>query len=195
MLLADWIAIAVIAVFVIIGLIVGFGAGLKFFTSGIFGVLISIFVCYCVGGFILDLQFVQDVLAKLSGLWADKDGAFFVILNNIHAEIIIYYIALFIVVQILRVIIVSILKNIAEIKFLPMKIINKLLGAALFAGVMFLIALFVFQIINWVGGATAEQVVEAFDGSKLKLDWLFENNPLNSIIEQVQKAVETIVPN
>lgn len=195
MIFADWIALAIVVVFALIGLFAGFGKGLKFFTSGIFGVLISIFVCYCIGGLFLDIEFVQDLLAKFADLWTGKDGFFFDLLTQIHAEIIVYYIALFIVVQIVRVIVVAILKNIAEIKFLPISILNRLLGMALFVGAMLLIALFVFQIIMWVDGSTVEHVREAFDGSLFRLDWLFENNPLNSIIEQVQKAVETIKPN
>ena len=48
MILADWIAIAVVAAFILIGALVGFGKGLKFFTGGIFGIIISILVCYLV---------------------------------------------------------------------------------------------------------------------------------------------------
>lgn len=183
---ADWIALALIAGFALIGAVAGFGKGLKLFTGGIFGIVISAFICYCVGGFILELQFVKDLLTKLAGYWTDKDNFFLDFLTKIHLEIIIYYIVLFLVVQIVRKLLVMVLKNAVEIKFLPMQILNKVLGVALFVGMMVLLTLVVFQIIYWVGGSTADSVRAAFDGSALKLGELFENNPLNSIVEQVK---------
>lgn len=191
---ADWITLCIFGVFALIGGLAGFGRGLKFFTGGIFGVVISVFLCYCFGGFILQLQFVQDLVAKFAGLWNGKEGFFYDFLTNIHFEIIFYYIVLFIVAQIVRKIIVIILKHAFEINFMPMKVINRVLGIALFVGMMILLALVAFQIIDWVGGTTRVQVLEAFDGSVFKLDYIFENNPLNSIIEQVQRVVETILP-
>lgn len=193
MLNADWIALAVLAVFALIGAVAGFGKGLKFFTSGVFGIVISVFVCYCVGGFILELQFVKDLLSKLAALWTDKgDNFFFDFLTKIRMEIIVYYVALFLVVQIVRKILVLILKNMVEIKFLPVQIINRILGMALFVGMAVLLALLAFQIIYWVGGTTAENVLATFEGSALKLDELFLNNPLNSIIEQIKNGLASI---
>lgn len=193
MLIADWIALAVIAGFALIGAIAGFGKGLKFFTSGIFGIVISVFVCYCVGGLILELQFVKDLLTKLAALWTDKgDNFFFDLLTKIRMEIVIYYVALFIVVQIVRKILVLLLKNMVEIKLLPVQIVNRVLGMALFVGMAALLALLAFQIIYWVGGSTADNVLSTFEGSALKLDQLFLNNPLNSLIEQIKNGINSL---
>lgn len=189
---ADWIALGAIVLFALLGAIFGFGKGLKFFTSGIFGIVISVFVCYCLGGFVLELQFVQDLLAKISSGWVGKEGFFYDFLTKIHLEIIIYYIILFIVVCVLRRILVSLLKHVVEINFLPVKIINKVLGAALFVCAVTLLALVVFQIVYWVGGSTAENFRTVLADSAFKLDRLFENNPLNSIVEQVKSTIAAV---
>lgn len=181
LILADWIAIGAVAGLALLGMLLGFGKGLKFFTSGIFGIIISVFICYCLGGFILTIPFVGDLLAKFAALWRGKENFFFNILTKIRLEIIVYYIVLFIVVQLARIIIVRLIKRVFEIKFILIKIINKVFGAVLFVGMGILIALLVLQIIHWVGGETAVSLLQKLDGSVFKLDKLFLNNPLNSI--------------
>lgn len=183
---ADLVAVAVVAGFALLGVFVGFGRGLKFFTKGIFGVIISIFVCYCIGGLIMKLPFVQELLTKFAALWADKEGFFFDVIRKIRVEIIVYYIVLFIVVQIIRIIIVAILKHIAEAKVLVMKVINRILGAILFVVMGVLLSLLVFQIIYWIGGDTAESFDNMLGGSLFGLDKLFENNPLIYIVDYLK---------
>ncbi|MCD8308049.1 MAG: hypothetical protein LUD51_07490 [Clostridia bacterium] len=181
---ADWIALAFLVVFAAIGAIAGCGRVLKFFTSGIFGIIISVFACYCLGGLILGIPFIGDLLDKFASLWA---GTAF--LETIHLEVIVYYIVLFIIVTLIRILIVRILKNILEIKFLPVKIINRVVGAVLLAGIMTVIALFVFQIIYWVYGADGNpELVEALSGA-FNLDQLYLNNPMN-YLTQIGKTVE-----
>lgn len=184
--IADLVAVGVVVVFALLGVLVGFGKGLRFFTKGIFGVIISIFVCYCIGGFIMQLSFVQELLTKFAALWADKEGFFFDIIRKIRVEVIVYYIALFIVVQIIRIIIVAILKHVAEAKVLVMKVINKILGAILFIVMGVLLSLIVFQIIYWIGGDTAENFDNLLGGSLFGLDKLFEHNPLIYIVDYLK---------
>ena len=54
MVLADWIAIGIVVVFIALGALIGFGSGLKFFTSGIFGIIIGVVVCALVGTVFLE---------------------------------------------------------------------------------------------------------------------------------------------
>lgn len=186
MIIADWIAIGGVLLFGLIGAGVGFGKGLKAFTSGLFGVIISVVVCYCLGGLVLKLQFVQDLLTKLAALWTGKDGFFFDLLTKMRMEVVIYYIVLFIIVQLLRILIVNILKSVVESDVAVMRVINKILGAVLFIAFGLLIALLVFQIIYWVGGTTLDTVRSKFEASALKLDyWFFEGNPLAGVVKYV----------
>ena len=113
MILADWIILALLLIFALLGMLLGFGKGLKIFTGGIFGVAISIFVCYAVGGLIINIGFIQSALMNMRSAIAAKDNGFCDFLLTIHIDIIVYYVALFIIVQILRIIIVIIIASIA----------------------------------------------------------------------------------
>ena len=71
---ADYIALAALVVSVVLGVGFGFGKGLKFFTSGIFGVSISIFVCYLIFGFVLDWDVVGNLLGDFNN-WLREQGS------------------------------------------------------------------------------------------------------------------------
>ena len=180
MILADWIAIAVVAVFIVTGARVGFGKGLKFFTEGIFGIIISILVCYLIGGMVLKLSFVQKLLGKFIEALTDKN-AFCNFLLKIHIEIVVYYIVLFIVVSALRVLIVFIIKRIVELNNPVSKVFNKIGGVFFFLIVLVLLTFLVFQIIYWIGGSVYEDFHKSLTGSFFKLDKLLEANPLASL--------------
>ena len=187
MIAADWAAIVAVLVVGALGAFLGFGKGLKFFTGGIFGIIISVFVCYCIGGLVLDFKFVQEILNKFTSALTDKNG-FCDFLLKIRIDLIVYYIVLFIIVQLARILIVYILKHIAESNNVVFKVVNRTLGAIFFLIVFALIALFVFQIIHWIGGSTAAGFRLKLEGSAFKLDKLFENNPLLSLPEMLTRA-------
>lgn len=175
MLLADWIMLGVIAVVIILGLVAGFSGGLRFFTGGIFGVIISIIVTYFLLGVVNSWQFVQDLLAKLNDAMGLSEQACAVI------DQIILAVLLFVLVQILRIIIVKLIAGLFEIDNAFFKVINKILGIVVMAAVAAGIGLLVFQIIYWVGGETADAVSQALDGSFFRLDWVYQHNPLRSL--------------
>lgn len=169
MTIADWIAIAIVLGSIVLGIFVGFGSGLKFFTSGVFGFIIGLVVCAMFGTVFLDVGFIGDMLAKLAANWADNE-----LLTKMHLEVVIYYVALFFIVQLLRIIIVLIIKKLLEADKPIAKIINKTLGAILFLGLGILFSLLVFKIIGWVNGPTAESLYDSLKGSLFNLDGLFD---------------------
>lgn len=186
MILADWIALGLIALFALLGMLFGFGKGLKFFTGGIFGIVISIVVCYALGGIIYNFGFVQDGLNSMRVALAENGSGFCKFLYNIHIDIVVYYVALFIAVTIIRIIIVRVIKSIVEIENVVLIILNKAFGVILFVGVMFMLVLLVFWIISLIGGNTEADFLLKLSGSKLKIDWLFENNPFMTIIKVIR---------
>lgn len=190
MILADWIAIGLVVVFCILGMLLGFGKGLKFFTGGIFGFLISFVVCYALGGLIYNIGFVADLLNSFRDALAGKDSGFCNFLLKIHIDIVVYYIALFIVVTILRLIIVRIIKSIAEIENVFFIIINKTFGVVLFVGVLLMLSFIAFWIISLIGGDTEANFIAKLSGSKLGLDKLFEYNPFMTIIKAIKIQIQ-----
>ena len=184
--LIDWITIGFILVTVLLGVLIGFGRGLRWITKGILGIVLSIFFCYTFGGLILGIPFVAELLRKFASLW-DKSGAFYDILKAIHLEIIVYYIVLFILAQLIRRLVVLLISKIFEMDNVAMKVINRILGAILFFAVNLLLVLFVFQIVSWVGGDTAKDFEVSLRGV-FGIDRLFLKNPLNSLIELIKNT-------
>ena len=178
MVLADWIAIGIVVVFIALGALIGFGSGLKFFTSGIFGIIIV------VGTVFLEVGFVRDLLDKLAACWENVD-----FLVKIRLDVVIYYIILFVVVQLLRIIIVMIIKHVTQSKNVIIRIINRTLGAVLFLALGVLLAFLALKIIGWVGGDTAMNLYDSLTGSAFKLDVLFEKLNSKWAEENLQLAV------
>lgn len=191
MILADWIAIVLIAFFCLLGILCGFGRGLAFFTKGIFGIIIAVFVCYTFGGVIYNLGFVQTMLNGLVTAMTNSGGGFAQFLISIHIELIVYYVALFILTLIIRLIIVIAIRNVAEMNNPFMKVINKTLGMVFFVAVLVVLTLVVFQIIAAIGGDTSANFFAKLEGSKLRLDAIYEMNPLLKIFKiTIVKKVE-----
>ena len=192
MLIADWVVLGLLILFALLGLFLGFSKGLRFITKGFFGFIISIFICYSLGGLIIKIGFVQTLLDKFVALLTDK-GTFCDILLAIRIDIIVYYVVLFIIVQILRIIIVKLISKILETKNVFLKIINSVLGVAIYIGILVLFAMIVFQVVYMIGGTTAGKFTSLIAGSKLKLDWFYEHNPLMTIVEYLFR-IEIKVP-
>ena len=188
--LIDWIILVLILIFCILGMLFGFGKGLKFFTRGIIGFIISIFICYALGGIIYNISFVAKALDSFRNALAGKGNAFCRILLKIQIDIIVYYVALFIVVTILRIIIVHILKHIFEIQNVVVIIINKFFGVILFVGAFFVLLLLTFFVIGLIQGETGSFYFDYLSDSKLGLDWLYEYNPFMKIIYVIRYRIE-----
>ncbi len=184
MVLADWIAIGLIALFAVVGILVGFGKGIRFITSGVIGVIISLVVCYFLFGVILDFPFVQDLIAKLNGaIRGDGTNQTLVFLvDTMQISYIIYGAGLFVIVQVLRVVVVALLHRIMEVNNGVMRFFNGFFGMILFVGVLVVLALIVLQIIAWVGGSTAEMFEQQISGG-LFVNWIYQNNPVNAMFE------------
>ncbi len=186
MVTADWIAIAVLVVALGLGALLGLGKWLKFFTSGVFGVIISIIICYFIGGGILQLGFVQELLAKFASLWSDKGGFGYSLLTKIHLEVIVYYIVLFVLVQIVRVLLVKIIRKGLEADVKPIKVVNRLLGAAFAFAIVFFIGLLILWIVAWVGGDTAASWEAYFENSGF-VGALYRHNPIAGISDYIKE--------
>jgi hypothetical protein len=185
---ADWIAIAVVLIAAALGLIFGFGKTLKFFTSGILGIIISVVVCYFLYGIVINWTFTQDLMTKLVESLQNADNGFCNFLIKIRIELVVVCVVMFIIVQLLRILAVALIKALAEIDNVVFKVINKVLGVVLMVAIVIMLALIVFQIISWVGGNTAADFAAKLDGSVFKLDEVFANNPLISMIEFIKKG-------
>ncbi len=190
MLMVDWIALGIIVVFAAIGALIGFGRGLKFLTGGIFGIIISVVLCYIFGSMILGVPFVNDLLTKL----AESIGGWSIVVT------VIYYVVLFILFTLIRILIVKIIRKVAEADVLIMKIINKVFGAILMAAFGVLLGMLALQIIYWVqtNPDSLEDIyvnwmmnAETSDPSAI-VGALYVNNPLSALADYFTQIVEMI---
>ena len=174
----DIITIVVAVVLALLGLGLGFGKTLRFFTRGIFGIVISVFVCFTFGGMIKGIPAVAEFISSLN----QKLGEAWSFLQTIHLESVLFYVLLFFVVQIVRIILVRFVCAVFEIDVLPMRLINKLLGMVLMVAAVFLLTPLVLAVFRMVEDTSfVQDILQKIDGTFLGK--LYENNPVKFVVE------------
>lgn len=169
----DWATLIVAILLAVVGLFAGFGRTLRFFTKGIFGIIISVFVCATFGGMIAGIPAVNGWIASLN----EKLGQAWSFFGTIRLATVLYYVVLFFVVQLLRIIVVKCVAGLFEADVLPVRILNKVLGAALAVAAVLLLVLLVFAVIGAFDGTSFVQGFEdALNGSFLGR--LYGSNPV-----------------
>ncbi len=186
MIAADFVAIGVILLFTVIGVISGFGKGLKFFTGGIFGKIISVVACYFLFGIVLDWGFVQDLMLRFVNFLTEKDNFFCFILLKVRIDLIGLLVALFFVVLLLKRLVIFLVCKFFEIDNRFMNVLNKFLGAVLYLLAMIVLVLLIFQLISIIGGKLEANLLAHLSESIFGLDKLYLDNPLLSIIKSIK---------
>ena len=187
MITADLIVLVALLICIVLGAFMGFGKGLRLFTGGVFGRIISVVICYFLFGIVLSWSFVQDLLLRFTTMLAEKDTWICNLLLQIRIDMIVFGAVLFLAVQILRHLVVHIIAGVFEIDNKAIRIINKILGVVLFLAFAVIFTLIIFQIIAWISG-TDGGFYESLQGSVFGLDKIFTDNPLNSVFESIRAA-------
>ena len=169
----DSITIIVAVAVGALGLLLGFGRSLRFFTRGIFGIIISVFVVFTFGGMIKSIPAIGEMVANgdayFENLWS--------FLGYLHLGNVIYYVALFFIVQIVRMIIVRCVKGVFELENPVSKVLNRVLGMVFTVGAVLLLLLLVFAIFKHF--ETSEFMIDLLD--KLENTFLlklYQHNPV-----------------
>lgn len=154
-----------------LGLALGFGRVLKFFTKGIFGFELSVFLCVTFGGMIAGIPAVSEWIAGINA----RLGEAWNFLATIHLATVVYYVVLFFVLQLLRILVVKFVAGVFSADVLPMRILNRALGAVAAVAAVLLLVLLVFGIVALFDGAAAD-LAKSLEGSFLGT--LFAHNPV-----------------
>lgn len=186
MIVADIVILIGLLLFVVWGIFVGFGKGLETISRGIVGFFISLVVTYFLFGIVLQIPIIGEWLGQLRDVIAAGEGWWSTLLLTIRIDIIVYAVALFIIVTLLRIAVVQLIRVTVETQSKVAMVFNRIGGAILFAVYYCALGLIVFQILVWVGGDTALTVANGLEGSVFKLDYVFLNNPLIAFVELVQ---------
>ncbi|MBO5328664.1 MAG: hypothetical protein J6B04_05785 [Clostridia bacterium] len=189
--IADYVILAIAVIFAIIGLIAGFGKGLKFFTSGIFGFIFSIVVCVFIFEYVKTFGAVVQLLDKLMELinnaTANNQSINNLLITVLPTADIILGVALFIVVQLARIIVVAIIKRIFEINNGFFRFINKVFGMVLMVAIALMVILLVLNYIPEIEKVLPDLMAQlkAQIENSVILKWLYENNPLQPLLQAV----------
>lgn len=171
--IADIIFIIVAVALVILGYLRGFGKSLKTFTGGVVGIIISIFVCIAFGGMILGTELVSGGVSRLNDILVSK----WEFLGQIKMAVVIFYIGMFLVVQVLRIVIVKIVVSIFEADNKVMKVVNKAFGMIFAPAITFVFLLLVLSVIKVFDMSDGTlDVMTKIEGSFLAK--LYEINPI-----------------
>lgn len=182
MILADYIAIAIVVLLGAAGAALGFGKGLRFLTKGIFGVILSVIVSGLLMGAVLSIPAVQDLMARFVAYLTAQDNGFCRFLLIIRIEYIAVGVAVFSLIQLARIIAVTLIERVMEVDHPVIKIVNKLLGTALAVVAMVSLALVTLQVVFLATGAEGSQTFLFLQGSFFRLDYVYLHNPLGTYI-------------
>lgn len=152
----DSVTLIVAIALAALGLLIGFGRSLRFFTKGIFGVVISVFVVFTFGGMIKGIPTVGELVTKADAYFENAWS----FLGYLHLGNVLFYVALFFIVQLLRIIVVRCVAGVFSADNTVMRVVNKLLGMVFTVAVVLLFVLLVFA------------VFKHFETSKFMTDFL-----------------------
>jgi len=156
-----------------IGGFLGFGKSLKVATHGIVGAIISVALCVLFGGGLMAANPINGLIDRLNEYFANLWG----FLGVIRLGTIIYFICLFLIFQVLRIIIVNIIKQVTEADLKAVKILNKVGGALFLATFAFFFCMIILAGVWFIEGqGWVENPMAIFKGTFIEV--LYINNPL-----------------
>ncbi|MBO4251359.1 MAG: hypothetical protein J5911_01710 [Clostridia bacterium] len=185
MITADIVVLIAVAFCIIGGAALGFSRWLKILTGGVFGVIISIVVCYFIFGIALDWAFVKALMLKITEALQENGSWICNFLLAVRLDLIVFAALLFLVVHILRKITVYIIASVMQADNKVVSIVNRILGVVLLFLFAVMLMLVVFQIVAWVMGVDGG-LYPALQNSVFGLDKIYANNPLMSVIEGIK---------
>ena len=177
------VIIAGFAISLLLGFLLGFGRTLKFLTGGVIGFIISIVFCVMFGGIIANISFIAELIEKGNAYF----GTFAEVLAKLNVATWIYYVILFIVVQIVRIIIVKTIGRIFAPKDKNSKlygvrsVINRVLGLVLFGAFFVLLVYLVMAVMALLTDVDAiSSVLKSMEESGKSFFYLmYTHNPID----------------
>ena len=179
MILMDYVAAGVIVLFGAIGAFVGFGRGVKVLSKGLVGIVTTVAVCYSLSGFVFDIGFVRAFTEWMRSSLVSSEIGLLKTLANVRIEKIAVFAIMFLAVFSVKTAIAGFLVGISRIDCAIIRVTDRTLGAALGLAFALVLALAALSVVYMVSGAEGGAV---FEGSFLKIDVLYKNNPIVSFL-------------
>ena len=155
------------------GFKIGMGGVLKLCSSGIFGLVITVFLAFMFGGLIRGIPQVHQLMTDIEKALGDK----FEFLKSFRLELIIFYVIFFLAFLIARIALISFFKAQDNSGIWLLSTTSKLLGAALCVIFFVGLVLVFFAVIKYFENKKfAVDLVKSLGDSALR--WLYLHNPI-----------------
>lgn len=179
------VSIIFIVIFIVtflLGFFGGFGKVLTFASKGLLGTIVSIIICYNIFGMVSGIGFINQLLTSFRNLLVANPNFFTKVLLIIRIDMIALAVALYFIIKLLIWLLAKLIESIMGADNVVVKVINKVLGVIGAWGLTLMAIFLVFQIISII--PVVNSTVEgALSASFLRLDVLYDINPLNTIVD------------
>lgn len=187
----DFIVIGLIIISIILGIVFGISKRLKK-SFGVLSWILSLITALTILSFVLSFAGIKDLLTNITSTMLEKDNWFLTFLVRIRIEIIVLLFIIFVIIILIKFVLCKSIANILECDNKISKIFNKSLGVIymlVVVSVMFLIVLEIIYLSNGLDG----WAFNSFKGSILKIDYLYENNPIVGIFRYFKNSYDKVV--
>lgn len=188
----DYIVIGIALLSIIIGVVFGASKRIRKSPSGIISFLLTLIAAFTVLTLVLNIPNVKEWLKNLTDNMLEADNWFLTFLVNIRIEIIVLGIIITVIIMVIKFKVCDLIADYLELDNILSVLLNKTLGVVLSlatTAVLFLITLEIIYFINGNSGWGYDTV----NGSVLKIDYLYENNPIIGVYNYIKSSYTEIV--
>lgn len=188
----DYIVIGIALLSIIIGVVFGASKRIRKSPSGIISFLLTLITAFTVLTLVLNIPNVKEWLKNLTDNMLEADNWFLTFLVNIRIEIIVLGIIITAIIMVIKFKVCDLIADYLELDNKLSVLLNKTLGVVLSlatTAVIFLITLEIIYLINGNSGWGYDTV----NGSLLKIDYLYENNPIIGVYNYIKSSYTEIV--
>lgn len=181
-LVSIWIVLAAAA----FGFLAGGGRVLRWTVNGWIGKVLAVVVTYFLLGFVMNLGISRRITARFVDALTAKGNWICKLLLIVRIDVILWAVLLFFAVWLLQKALAAAVDSLLDQEG-ARRWINRVLGLLLTLALLFVHALLLFQIVFWFTG-TDGSLYHYLQGSFMRLDRLYENNPLNGLIDSFKQS-------
>ncbi|MBR6071808.1 MAG: hypothetical protein IKP77_03125 [Acholeplasmatales bacterium] len=188
----DYIVIGIALLSIIIGIVFGASKRIRKSPSGIISFILTLITAFTVLTLVLNIPNVKEWLNSLTYKMLEADNWFLTFLVKIRIEIIILGIIITALIMLIKFKVCDLIADYLEMDNKLSSALNKTLGVVLSlvtSLVIFLVTLEIIYLINGNSGWGYETV----NGSLLRIDYLYENNPIIGVYNYIKSSYSEII--
>jgi len=188
----DYIVIGLVVLSIVLGMVFGLSKRIRKSPFGLVSIILTIITSFAILSFVISISQVNELLKTITSSMLLKDNWFLTFLVKIRFEIILLIILVSILVLVLKYFVCKKIADILEYDNKISLVLNKILGVVYMVAVFGFLFLITIEII-YLSSGTDGWAYNAFKGSLLKIDYLYENNPIVSLFKYLKSSYDNAV--